>query len=58
MIHVNNKSPITISDSFLIFECKIDDYIPMDFIKDELNYTQIKDKSRNAFKDTVNRPEL
>ena len=58
MIHVNQKSPITIADSFLVFECKIDDFIPVDFIKNESNYTQIKDKSRNAFEDTGNRPEL
>jgi len=57
MIHVNNKSVIN-DDKFLIFECKLDDHIPIDFIKNELNYTQIKDKSRNQFRDIGNRPEL
>jgi hypothetical protein len=57
MIHVNNKSVIG-DDKFLIFDCKLDDHIPVDFIKKESNYTQIKDKSRNAFENTCGRPEL
>ena len=51
MIYVNNKSVIN-DDSFLIFEFKIDDHISVDFIKNELNYKQIKDKSRNTFINT------
>ena len=47
MIHINKKSPI--EDTFLVFEFKIDDYIPVDFIKDESNYLQMKDASRNGF---------
>ena len=47
MIHINKKSPI--EDTFLVFEFKIDDYIPVDFIKDESNYLQINDESRNGF---------
>jgi hypothetical protein len=49
MIHVNNKSVIDGDGRFLIFECKIDDHIPVDFIKNESNYKKIEDKSRNAF---------
>ena len=47
MIHINNKSPI--EADFLIFEFKIDDYIPVDFIKNKSNYLQMNDKSRNSF---------
>jgi hypothetical protein len=47
MIHINKKSPI--DDNFLVFEFKIDDYIPVGFIKDESNYLQINDESRNGF---------
>ena len=47
MIHINKKSPI--QDNFLVFEFKIDDYIPVSFIKDESNYLQMKDASRNGF---------
>jgi hypothetical protein len=47
MIHINKKSPI--EDTFLVFEFKIDDYIPVGFIKDESNYLQINDESRNGF---------
>jgi hypothetical protein len=49
MIHVNNKSVIDGDGRFLIFDCKIDDHIPVDFIKNKSNYKQIEDKSRNAF---------
>jgi GTPase Era involved in 16S rRNA processing len=49
MINVNNKSVIDDDGRFLIFECKIDDHIPVDFIKNKSNYNQIENKSRNAF---------
>ena len=58
MIYVNNKSKIDGDARFLIFECNIDDYIPVDFIKNELNYKQIKDKSRNIFDNLNDKPEL
>jgi hypothetical protein len=58
MIYVNTKSVIDGDDRFLIFECNIDDYIPVDFIKNELNYKQIKDKSRNIFNNINDQPEL
>ena len=47
MITINTQSPI--NNGFLVFEFKIDDYIPLDFIKDESNYFQMEGALRNAF---------
>jgi hypothetical protein len=47
MIHINKIRPI--NSSPLIFEFEIDDDIPVEYIKDELNYLQIKQNSRNCF---------
>ena len=47
MIHINKKSPI--STNPLIFEFEIDDDIPVEYIKDESNYFEIKKQSRNNF---------
>jgi len=47
MIHVNKKSPI--STNPLIFEFEIDDDIPVEYIKDESNYFEIKNQSRHNF---------
>jgi hypothetical protein len=47
MIQINKTSAV--NDGFLIFEFQIDDNIPLEFIKDESNYMQIKAESRNGF---------
>jgi hypothetical protein len=47
MIHINKKS--LIGNNFLIFEFEIDDDIPVEYIKDELNYVTIKENYRNCF---------
>ena len=47
MIHINKKSPI--STNPLIFEFEIDDDIPVEYIKDESNYFEIKKQSRHNF---------
>ena len=47
MIHINKTS--TINKNFLVFEFEIDDDIPVEYIKDESNYFEIKKQSRNNF---------
>jgi hypothetical protein len=47
MIHINKTSAI--NTNYLIFEFEIDDGIPVDYIKNESNYVQIKKQSRNNF---------
>jgi hypothetical protein len=47
MIHINKKSPINTNP--LIFEFEIDDDIPVEYVKDESNYFEIKKQSRNNF---------
>ena len=47
MIHMQTKQ--VINDSSLIFEFKIDNIPPKEIIIDELNYSHIKENSRNVF---------